>query len=263
MQLLKNTNRLALMVLAATQAELVSQTMPEKPLLATADVEDVRVALRYPLPGTPWVPQCRVDLEVIVGNSGDLAVRVKENPAAVEVCYWGGAGAPTCRPLLASETASVVVAAPSSGLSEVRAWLRWSNNSTIEEGKVKASRDAAATIDLGQRRIGGAASVYLWSDPHDAAVELRRRLSRALAVKPAPLMENLACLRAHLQRAIADPQVTIVSSVYGSYRKEVGFGTYGLENAAFHYWGSGNASISFGRFGSFAPDCEFFLGMQV
>jgi len=229
-------------------------------LLEHFELENVRVVLKFPLAGTPWVPECRVDLEVVVGDSGELAARVKQDPTLVEVCYWGGVGTPTCRALLASDTASVAIAAPSSGLSEVHAWLRWSNISTIDENRDAATSDSATTLGVGQRLIGVATMAYLWTDPHDAAVELRWRLTTALKVQPKPSLETVACLRAHLQRAISDPQVTIESSIFGSYRKEVGFGTYGLENAAFHYWGSANASITFGRFGSFAPDCEFFLG---
>ena len=226
--------------------------------MATTEAEGLGIVIKFPRPGTPWAPRCRVDLEVVVGNRGAAAARVKQDPAVVEVCYWGGTGAPTCRPLLASETASVAMAAPSSGLAEVSAWLRWA---APLPGPAAAEDDATAAVGDGRRRTGATASAFLWVDPMAAAAELRRRLA-ALGEPTAASLAAAAHLRAHLRRATSVPQVSVVSNVFGSYRKEIGFGTYGLENAAFHYWGSANASITFGRFGAFAPDCEFFLGIK-
>ena len=236
----------------------------------------VRITIENPRPGDPWLPERPVSLSVDV-TAGALADAVRADPAAFEVCYSAGYER-HCYSLLASlATKTVAVAPPSPDLTELRAWLQ---------------RAAAPGVEL----PGTADSVYLWQHPERAAGALRRKLAAALlqlaegqggprsvpaaaAAAAAATADTAgtagtadtagtaggvaatataALLREHLDRAMGD-KVTVVASSLGQYALRVGFGTYGLENAYVHFWGSPNASLTIGRFCSIATGAEFFL----
>ena len=60
---------IAIAILAITHATLGIRSDPDGMLLEHFELENVRVVLKFPLAGTPWVPECRVDLEVVVGDN--------------------------------------------------------------------------------------------------------------------------------------------------------------------------------------------------
>ena len=169
-----------------------------------------------------------------------------------------------CRSLLDSGSlVEVSVALPPHGLAEITAWVEAAAGAALQGESADMTIDGVPT-SWSPVKVVASDTVYLWdqaahSGAEAAVAELSHRLEELTRTQP-NLTDggSLGRLREHLDRAMDDREVS-VGTVYGSYQLSVGFGTYGLENAAFHFWGSRNASVAFGRFCSLAPDVEFFL----
>ena len=222
---------------------LLTLVLPAK----TADDDEVvEIHMQEPTHGK-WRPSVAVSLNLELRSGGALAERMRSTPDAFSVCYTGGLET-SCHAITSSQTLpSIFVKEPSAEtghVATVTAWLQ-------EE---RQPNDFILHLDNGRPKA------VLWNNTNQAVTSLRSRLDAILASedKEGQPEEEVQLLRSLLETAMEDEH-EVVRSQLGSFVKSVGFGTYGLEHAAFHFWGSSNARIKFGRFCAFATAVEFFL----
>jgi len=158
-----------------------SQTVPED--------AGVVVSIRSPIPGQIWDPAWHVQVHLNCQvETGWGAEQVRADPAAFQVCYWGGQEPPICKPILEGTSGPPQHFTESSGKAEIDSVLVIARAGTI--GTVEAWLQRFSQPANPRSALGTVGRVLLWSDPEAASMELRGMLNRGEFILPHHMLYN-------------------------------------------------------------------------